>query len=79
MKTDRDEPDFTTLSDAVRAWYRFYELDPKDGLSNVLCQAAIDFYHAGHPTPGDIATALIGTYVGIHATRVNAPTSAAVH
>jgi hypothetical protein len=71
MKTDRDEPDFKTMSDAVQAWYRFYELDPKDGPS--------DFYNAGHRTPGDIATALIGTYVGIHATRVNAPTSAAVH
>ncbi|MGO6855709.1 hypothetical protein U8Q06_27305 (plasmid) [Rhizobium beringeri] len=27
----------------------------------------------------DIATALIGTHVGVHTTRVNAPTSAALH
>jgi hypothetical protein len=79
MKTDREKPDFKTMSEAVQAWYRFYELDPKDGLSHVLCQAAIDFYQAGHCTADDIATALIGNYVGIHATRVNAPTSAAVH
>jgi hypothetical protein len=44
MKTDREKPDFKTMSEAVQAWYRFYELDPKDGLSHVLCQAAIDFY-----------------------------------
>lgn len=25
MKTDRDEPDFKTMSEAVQAWYRFYE------------------------------------------------------
>jgi hypothetical protein len=54
-------------------------VDPKDGLSDVLCQATIEFYQEGHRTSDDIATALIGTYVGIHATRVNAPTSAALH
>jgi hypothetical protein len=63
----------------VQAWYRFYEVDPKDGLSDVLRQAAIDFYQEGHRNSDDIATALIGTYVGVHAIRVNAPTSVALH
>jgi hypothetical protein len=79
MTTDCKEPEFKTMSDAVQAWYRFCDLDPKDGLSNVLFQAAIDFYNEGHRSTDDIAAALIGTYVGIHATRVNAPTSAALH
>lgn len=29
MKTDREKPDFKTMSEAVQAWYRFYELDLK--------------------------------------------------
>ncbi|MGB8287741.1 MAG: hypothetical protein WCE42_07335 [Rhizobium ruizarguesonis] len=79
METEFDKPDFKTMSEAVQAWCRFYGVDPKDGLSDVLCQAAIDFFQEGHRTSDDIATALIGTYIGIHATRVNAPTSAALH
>ncbi|AUW42658.1 hypothetical protein [Rhizobium leguminosarum] len=79
MKKELDKPDFKTMSEAVQAWYRYYEVDPKDGLSDVLRQATIEFYQEGHRTSDDIATALIGTYVGIHATRVNAPTSAALH
>lgn len=79
MPKNKNDPDFKMMSEAVQAWYRFYEVDPKHGLSEVLCQAAIDLYHDGHRTSDDIATALIGTYVGIQAMRVNAPTSAAVH
>jgi hypothetical protein len=74
----KDDPDFKMMSEAVQAWYRFYEIDPKRGLSDVLCQAAIGLCREGHYNSDDIATVLIGTYVGIHATRVNAPTSAAV-
>jgi hypothetical protein len=67
------------MSEAVQAWYRFYKIDPKEGLSDVLCRAAIDFYRDGHHTADDIATALIGAYVGVNATRVNAPSSTSVH
>jgi hypothetical protein len=79
MSSKGDDPDFKTMSEAVQAWYRFYQINPKNGLFYVLCQAAIDLYREGHHSSDDIATALIGGYVGIHATRVNAPTSAAVH
>lgn len=76
---EKDDPDFKMMSEAVQAWYRFYEIDPRNGLSEVLCQAAIDLYRGGHHSSDDIATALIGNYVGLDATRVNAPTSASVH
>jgi hypothetical protein len=39
MTAKIDSPDFKTMSEAVKAWYRFYELDPRDGLSSILCQA----------------------------------------
>lgn len=79
MASKDDDPDFKTMSEAVQAWYRFYQIDSRRGLSDLLCQAAIDLYREGHRSSDDIATVLIGTYVGIDATRVNAPTSAAVH
>lgn len=79
MSSKGDDPDFKTMSEAVQAWYRFYQIDPKNGLSDLLCRAAIDLYRDGYHSSDDIATALIGSYVGIHATRVNAPTSASVH
>jgi hypothetical protein len=41
--------------------------------------AALNLYRDGYRTIDDIATVLIGTYVGLSATRINAPTSEAVH
>lgn len=45
----------------------------------MLYTAAIDFYNEGYCTADDLATILIGTYVGIYSTRVNAPASQTTH
>jgi hypothetical protein len=79
MQQRNEHPGFRMMSEAVQAWYRFYEVRPDDRCSNVLCQAAIDLYQGGLRTVDDIATTLIGSYVGVYATRVNAPTSLSVH
>jgi hypothetical protein len=67
------------MSEAVRNWYRFYEVPPNKQSSQVLCTAAINLYNEGYRSVDDIATVLIGTYVGIWSTKVNAPTSATIH
>lgn len=67
------------LSQAVQAWYRYYEVVPDDQASNTLGAAAIQFFNDGHRSLDEITTMLIVTYVGRWATRVNAPTSNAVH
>jgi hypothetical protein len=71
--------EFRLMSEAVQAWYRFYEVSPDDRASHVLCNAAIDLYNDGYRTVDDIATVLIGTYVGIWSTKINAATSTSVH
>jgi hypothetical protein len=50
-----------------------------DTASHVLRTAATNRYNEGYRTADDIAAVLIGTYVGIYSTNVNAPTSASVH
>ncbi|MGO4117479.1 hypothetical protein ACCS70_25830 [Rhizobium ruizarguesonis] len=73
------EPVVAVVSEAVRRWYEFYEITPDNKASDVLCHAALNFYGDGYRTIDDIATLLIGTYPGLSATRINAPTSQAVH
>ncbi|NKN09527.1 hypothetical protein [Rhizobium laguerreae] len=67
------------LSRAVHRWFRYYGLERDNYASQVLCNAALEFYNEGYRSEDDIATILIGTYVGVDATKINAPTSAAVH
>ncbi|NLR97032.1 hypothetical protein HGP17_09305 [Rhizobium sp. P38BS-XIX] len=67
------------LSQAVQAWYRYYDVEPDETASHALCLAAIEFYNDGYRTLDDLSTVLIGTYVGKWSTRVNAPTSISVH
>jgi hypothetical protein len=76
MKKERD---FRAMSEAVQNWYRFYEVPPNEQSSQVLCTAAINLYNEGYRSADDIATALIGTYVGVWSTKVNAPASSAIH
>jgi hypothetical protein len=71
--------EFKMLSEAVQAWYRFYEVSPHARASQFLSKAAINLYNDGYKTADDIASVLIGTYVGIWSTKVNAPTSASIH
>jgi len=73
------EPDFRTMSEAVQAWHRHYGIIPNEQSTSVLCLAAIELYNEGYRSLDEIAAMLISTYVGQEATRVNAPTSAAVH
>jgi hypothetical protein len=59
------QPDFRAMSEAVENWYRFYEVPPNEHSSEALCNAAISLCNEGYRTIDDIATALIGTYIGI--------------
>jgi len=71
--------DFRMLSEAVQAWYRHYDVDPDEPVSAVLCSAALSLYQRGHRSVEAIASGLIGAFIGMPSTRINAPTSASVH
>ncbi|AHG49099.1 hypothetical protein RLEG12_09160 (plasmid) [Rhizobium leguminosarum bv. trifolii CB782] len=76
----RDTPnDYRIMSKAVREWYRYYEVEWDDQASSFLCDAAIELYDHGCRSVEEMATILIGTYVGLAATRINAPSSDSVH
>jgi hypothetical protein len=70
---------FKMVSIAVQAWYRHYELDACEQLSQLLCNAALDHYQDGCRSADGLATWLIETFDGWMATRANAPTSISVH
>ena len=67
------------ISVAVKEWYRYYNLGWDDQASSFLCDAAIDLYNQGCRSSEEMATILIGTYVGLESTRVNAPSSTSLH
>lgn len=71
--------DGLVISGAVSAWYHYYGATWDDRASSILCDAAIAIFDGGCRSVDGIAAALIGSYVGILGTRVNAPTSEAVH
>ncbi|MBB3165669.1 hypothetical protein HFO74_26305 [Rhizobium laguerreae] len=73
------ENDHLLMSKAVREWYRHYEVEWDDQASSFLCDAAIELYNEGCRSVEEMATVLIGTYVGLAATRVNAPSSSSMH
>ena len=79
MGEQQTKHSFRTASAAVQAWYRFYHEKPELGASSILCRAAIQLYGDGHRSVEDIATILVGTYVGMVATRVNSATSSSIH
>jgi hypothetical protein len=72
-------PEFGLLSEAVQRWYHFYEVTPDDRVSETLYTAAMTVFGEGYKTADDIATVLIGTYVGVLSTRVNAISSISIH
>ena len=67
------------ISKAVKEWYSFYEIQPDEASSETLCKAAMELLEQGFDDSEDLATLLIGKYVGKWATRINAPSSNAVH
>ncbi|MBB4291517.1 hypothetical protein GGE16_003576 [Rhizobium leguminosarum] len=71
--------DHRIMSQAVREWYRYYGVEWDDQASSFLCDAAIGLYEQGCRSVEEMATTLIGTYVGLPATRINAPSSDTVH
>ncbi|TBF31529.1 hypothetical protein [Rhizobium ruizarguesonis] len=73
------QADHLLMSKAVREWYRHYEVEWDDQASSFLCDAAIELYNEGCRSVEEMATVLIGTYVGLAAARVNAPSSSSVH
>jgi len=68
-----------TISRAVTAWLRFYDVEPDDQVLDGLARAARDHYLEGYRTSDDLATYLIGTYVGRWSMMINAPTSNSSH
>ncbi|PZM14839.1 hypothetical protein CPY51_09015 [Rhizobium tubonense] len=77
--TKGTEKEYRIISQAVQAWYRFYGDDWDDEASSFLCSAAIKLYNGGCRSTEDLATTLIGTYVGLAATRVYARSSVTLH
>ncbi|RFB85492.1 hypothetical protein B5K08_26095 [Rhizobium leguminosarum bv. trifolii] len=71
--------DYRIMSQAVREWYRHYGVEWDDQASSFLCDAAIELYDQGCRSVEEMSTTLIGTYVGLAATRINAPSSDSVH
>ncbi|MDR7141923.1 hypothetical protein J2X43_000114 [Rhizobium sp. BE258] len=71
--------DHIMISKAVSAWYRHYDVNWDDHASSFLCDAAIELYASGCRSSEMLAATLISNYVGIAGTRVNAPSSGAVH
>ena len=67
------------ISRAVTEWLRFYEVAPEDRILDVLTRAAREHYAEGYRRPDELATYLIGRYVGRWSLVSNAPTSASVH
>ncbi|EPE96625.1 hypothetical protein [Rhizobium grahamii] len=67
------------ISKAVKEWYSFYEIQPDQASSDALCKAALELLEQGFDGSEDIATLLIGKFVGKWGTRVNAPSSNSVH
>lgn len=68
-----------TVSRAVTMWQVFYEVEPEDKVLDTLNRIARDHYLEGYRTSDDLATYLIGTYVGRWSMMVNAPTSNSSH
>jgi hypothetical protein len=79
MRNPQSDTDFRMLSEAVNAWFTFYSVEPDEQASNTLTSAARKLFDGGCRTVEDLSTMLIGTYVGVWATRINAPTSASIH
>jgi hypothetical protein len=67
------------LASAVDQWFRYYEVRHDDHVWKVLRNAALYLYKDGYRSDGDLATLLIGTFVRMVSTKINASASATVH
>lgn len=76
---ESDEDLVKVLASAVDQWFRYYEVQHDDHVWNVLHNAALDLYKDGYRSEGDLATLLIGAFVGVASTKINASASATVH
>ncbi|MFP3547319.1 hypothetical protein SB748_28315 [Rhizobium sp. SIMBA_035] len=76
---ESDEDLVKVLGSAVDQWFRYYEVENVHHVRNVLCNTALDLYKDGYRSEGDLATLLIGTFVGIASTKINAPSSLTIH
>lgn len=79
MGLESEEDLVLLLASAVDQWFRYYEVEHDHHVWDVLCNAAIDFYNDGYRSEDDLATLLIGTFVGVASTKINASSSATVH
>lgn len=78
MEQSEPQDAMKMLSRAVQRWFRNYEVEHDDHASHVPRYAAIALFNDGYRSEGDIATMLIGTYVGLSSKKVNALTSSIV-
>jgi len=73
------QEDHILITKAVSAWYQHYGVGWDEHASSFLCDVAIELYAKGCRSGEMLAATLISDYVGIAGTRVNAPSSGAVH
>ena len=79
IDVEPSDKDFRMLSEAVQQWFRFYEVSPDDRASSRLGSEALQLYNEGYRTAEEIATLLIGSYVGLWSTRIISASSSSVH
>lgn len=79
MGMESEEELVLLLASAVDQWFRYYEVENDNHVRDVLCNAALDLYKDGYRSEGDLATLLIGAFVGVASTKINPSISATVH
>lgn len=79
MRLESQEDLVLLLANAADQWFLYYAVEHDDRVRDVLCNAALDFYKDGYRSEDDLATLLIGTFVGVASTKINASSSATVH
>jgi hypothetical protein len=71
--------DLRMMAEAVHEWYLYYGVPFDEGITQVLCSAAIVFYENGSSTAEEIASLLIHAFEGPTATQINVPWSHSIH
>lgn len=71
--------DFMMLSQSVQSWYGFYNLEPTQQTSEVICSAAITLFNRGHQCHEDVTRILIARFPGAAFDRKSPLSPAVLH
>jgi hypothetical protein len=79
MERKSDEDFIGLLGEAVNHWFAYYDAKHDKRDRDILLDAALHFYKDGCQCQSDLATMLIENFVGVAATKVNAPKLISIH